>query len=202
MLVVVLGGARSGKSRYAERLAVDAGAPVIYVGTAAATDTEMADRIARHQASRPEGWRTVECGDRLDPSLFGARDRDTVLIDGLGVWAGRVMQSLSPLTGTQNAEATRFAPAAVAATEQPISATLQRLLEWSTARRGRTIVVSEEVGWGLVPPYPLGRLFRDILGRANQALAAQADHVYLVVAGIGVDLKRFETGRPPLEDPS
>ena len=191
MLDLVLGGARSGKSAFAQQLAASARAQVIYVGTAQATDEEMAARIARHQADRPEGWRTVECGDRLDPALLYAADRETVLIDGLGAWLGGTLPVLARLAGVNLATATTIAPAAAAAIEAPIRDAVQRLSAWAGERRGRVIVVSEETGWGIVPASPLSRLFRDVLGRANQHLAAAADHVYLVVAGIPVDLKRL-----------
>lgn len=191
MLVLVLGGARSGKSAFAQRLATESGRRVLYVGTASPSDPEMAARISRHQQDRPEGWRTVEIGEQLEPSMLGASERETVLLDGLGVWVTSAIGAIAPLAGGIAPDARSIPPAAADAIERPIAATVMRFADWARDRPGLTIIVSEEVGWGLVPPYPLGRLFRDILGRANQALAGTAACTYLVVAGIGVDLSRL-----------
>ncbi|HEY7293681.1 MAG TPA: bifunctional adenosylcobinamide kinase/adenosylcobinamide-phosphate guanylyltransferase [Dehalococcoidia bacterium] len=187
-IVLVLGGARSGKSRQAERLALQAGAPVIYVATATAGDEEMAERIARHRAARPPGWSTVEAPYDLDVRLPGAcADGNCVLIDCLSVWLSNEL--LQRLAGHKVDETI---PVDLArACERDLSARVQQLLAWAAQRQGTTIAVSNEVGSGLVPPYPLGRLYRDALGTANQAVAARASAVYLVVAGIAVDLRRL-----------
>ncbi len=187
-LTLVLGGARSGKSRHAERLAAASGREVIYVATAAATDEEMAERIARHRAARPPDWRTIEAALDLDLRLPAeAPDGVCVLIDCLSIWLGNEL--LRRLEGT-GADDT-IAPSLAAAVEREQDERLDRLLGRVARRAGPTIAVSNEVGSGLVPPYPLGRLYRDLLGRANQTVAAAAGAVHLVVAGIAVDLRRL-----------
>ncbi len=154
MITLVLGGARSGKSAVAERLAADTGLPVSYLATGTASDPDMAERIAVHRARRPAGWSTVECGTDLAATL--ALVRGTALVDALGTWLARA-QDFDVDTGE-----------------------LCRALE---ARTNPTIVVSEEVGMGVHPASAAGRRFRDTLGALNQAVAAVADQVLLVVAG-------------------
>jgi adenosyl cobinamide kinase/adenosyl cobinamide phosphate guanylyltransferase len=154
VITLVLGGARSGKSAYAEALAARAGDAVTYLATGASTDPDMAARIARHRLRRPPGWVTIEAGaDLLDvlPRLTG-----TVLIDALGTWLAR-----SP----------GFAVDA------------DRLCAILRGRAGRTIVVSEEVGLGVHPETPAGCAFRDALGDLNRAVAAIAAEAVLIVAG-------------------
>ncbi len=160
MIVLVLGGARSGKSAFAERLATGLPDPVTYVATLeVGDDPELADRVAIHRQRRPAGWPTVEPGAGLPEALSGLRG--TALVDSLGPW----------LTGL------------------PGMATDPVLLCTALTRRaGDTVVVSEEVGLGVHPSSEAGRRFRDQLGTINQAVAAVADRVVLVVAGRGLDL--------------
>lgn len=187
-LTLVLGGARSGKSRHAERLAAGAGRGVVYVATAALSDEEMVERVARHRAARPPRWRTFEAAYDLDLRLPAeAPDSACALIDCLSVWlSNELLRRLEGL-GTDDT----IAPALAAAVERELDERLERLLGWAARRAGPTIVVSNEVGSGVVPPFPLGRLYRDLLGRANQTVAAAASAVHLVVAGIAVDLRRL-----------
>jgi adenosylcobinamide kinase/adenosylcobinamide-phosphate guanylyltransferase len=154
VITLVLGGARSGKSEYAEALAAAAAEPVTYVATGLRTDPDMAARIAAHRARRPAGWATIEAGRDLSEALAGLRG--TVLIDALGTWLARL-------------------PGFAADADALCAALL--------ARAGQTIVVSEEVGMGVHPPAEAGRQFRDALGRLNHAVAAVADEALLVVAG-------------------
>lgn len=179
-LILVLGGARSGKSAYAQRLARELGGDaVLVVATAAAGDEEMAQRIARHQQSRPPRWRTLERPRHIGAALHAELCEATVvLIDCLTLLVSNVM--LTP-------DATATAEVAATAVQAEITALLQ------VCRRNTAtfIVVSNEVGSGLVPDTPLGRLYRDLLGQANQTLAAQAQAVYLMVAGLAVDVKRL-----------
>jgi adenosylcobinamide kinase / adenosylcobinamide-phosphate guanylyltransferase len=164
----VLGGARSGKSSFAERLASECGEPVLYVATATASDQEMQDRIARHRAQRPPAWRTLEIPLDLGPALPGvANDVATVLVEDLTLL-------LSNLTAEDDQRAEARAVDDVNA-----------LLQLPT----HLILVSNEVGMGIVPAFPLGRLFRDALGRLNQAAAAACSEVYLLVAGLPLQLK-------------
>lgn len=171
MITLVLGGTRSGKSAVAERLV--AGAPeVTYVATAAVDpgDADHAARIERHRNRRPDAWTTEECdGPGLAPLL--ERTPGTVLVDSLGTWV------------------TRFA--AVAPGLQDVDALTAAL----RARRGDTVVVSEEVGLSTHAPTEVGRAFADSLGMVNQAVSAVADRVLLVVAGRALELPAV--GDPP-----
>ncbi len=166
--MLVLGGARSGKSVFAERWATTAaaraGTGVTYLATGWAADADMAERIAAHRRRRPSGWSTVEAaGAALVPSL--ARSPGTVLLDALGTW----------LAGHHDF--------AVDAGE---------LCDALRARAGDTVVVSDEVGLGVHPETAVGRRFRDALGELNQAVAAVADRTVLVVAGRAVALGPWE----------
>lgn len=164
----VLGGARSGKSTIAQALAGAAGSPVSVVVTAdldlatAAGDNEMLDRVARHQTDRPSDWTTVEAGHRLVDAVSGLDG--TVLIDCITMWLSALLPERD-----DPAEAER----AVA-----------ELAALVASRSGTTIIVSNEVGQGVVPVEPLGRAFRDLQGRANQTLARACDRAVLVVAGM------------------
>jgi adenosylcobinamide kinase/adenosylcobinamide-phosphate guanylyltransferase len=170
-ITLVLGGARSGKSRYAEDLVTATGAGV-YLATAEAGDGEMAERIARHRARRGAAWQTVEEPLALGRALISASAMaetcgGAVMVDCLTLW-------LSNLMG-----AGRDVDRETAA----VLAVLPRL--------GAPVVfVSNEVGSGIVPATPLGRAFRDEAGRLNQRVAAAADHVVLVVAGLPLVLKQ------------
>lgn len=187
-LTLVLGGARSGKSAFAARLAESFGGEVVYVATAEAGDEEMAARIARHRGERPPRWRTVAAPRDLDRALpRELRAGETALIDCLSVWLSNELLAAVPAADGETV------PAAVAeALERSLLGAVEHLVDEALRREGATVVVSNEVGSGVVPAYPLGRLYRDLLGRANQLVAARAAAVYLVVAGIGVDLRRLE----------
>lgn len=158
MVTLVLGGARSGKSEVAERMAAAAGGPVTYlatyVGPGGAVDADMAARVEAHRRRRPPGWATVEVGAGL-PAALGTVE-GTALVDSLGTW----------VAGHEG----------FAVDTDALCAALGR-------RRGPTVVVSEEVGLGVHPSTESGRLFRDALGSLNMAVAAVADEVVLVVAG-------------------
>lgn len=163
--ILLLGGARSGKSELAERMAAGAGDPVTYVATGRATDADMAARIERHRARRPADWETVEAGEDLPAVLRGLGG--TVLVDALGTW--------------------------VAAADD-MSVDTAGLCEALVAREGKAIVVSDEVGLGVHPSSELGRRFRDALGLVNTAVAAVADEAWLVVAGRVLPLGQWEPG--------
>jgi len=161
-MILILGGARSGKSAMAVRLAAGQGAPVVFLATAEAGDEEMAERIARHRRERPGGWRTIEEPLHLTEAIQAIGDDDCLVIDCLTLWTATALDRL----GAEEAEA-RAAAAARAA----------------SARAGLTVAVTNEVGLGLVPDNPLGRTYRDLLGRVNAAWAAAADRAFLLVAG-------------------
>lgn len=165
-LTFLLGGARSGKSRHAEKLATALPAPWTYIATAQAYDDEMAERIALHRARRGEGWSTVDAPLDLADALRSAPDGRPVLVDCLTLWLSNHM-----LAGHD--------PGA-------LSAELDDVL---SAPRGPWFVVSNEVGLGIVPDNALGRRFRDVQGRLNQSVAAVADRVLFMVAGIPMQVK-------------
>jgi adenosyl cobinamide kinase/adenosyl cobinamide phosphate guanylyltransferase len=170
---LVLGGARSGKSAFAESLAApaDGAGPVRYLATARPVDAEMAERIRRHRARRPPAWEVVEVEGDLAGALTGRASGmvppadGTVLVDGLALWLATLLEGAEDPMG-------------------PVEAALKAL-----EAAPRWIVVSEEVGGGLVPTNALGRRFRDLAGEVNQRVAAISDTVYLVTAGIPQKIK-------------
>ncbi len=171
-LVLIMGGARSGKSSFAQRLAKIVGGKVIFVATAQAGDDEMAERIARHKASRPATWHTVE--EPLELASVLQRETtstDVVIIDCLTLWLNNLLLKEG------------------SASETEVLEQVDRLLDVYEKGSSSYIIVSGEVGLGLVPPYPLGRLYRDILGWMNQKVARRADKVFLMIAGIPLELK-------------
>lgn len=179
-LTLILGGARSGKSTYAERLAAAHGGRVTYLATAQAFDEEMAARIAKHQSERPAAWRTAECP--LDPAAAmraHAGDTDCYLLDCLTL----LVSNLLLVDETTAEDRIRSATDALLAAYRETGADL--------------ILVSNEVGLGLVPEYPLGRAYRDALGRVNQRLAAEADRVYFLIAGLPVEVKALAGALQP-----
>ena len=177
---LILGGARSGKSREAERRAADSGLAVTVIATAEALDAEMAARIRRHQDDRPAGWRTVEAPLALADTLRAEAAADRcLLVDCLTLWVANLL-----------ADADRLPPGA-SADELPLfRRERDALLAALPTLPGRVIFVANEVGLGLVPDTPLGRLFRDEAGRLNQAVAALCSRVVLVAAGLPLVLKQ------------
>jgi adenosylcobinamide kinase / adenosylcobinamide-phosphate guanylyltransferase len=187
-LILILGGARSGKSTFAERLALKSGKSVAFIATATAGDEEMRARIARHQAERPQGWHTLE--EPLD--LAGAVQRasargDVLLLDCLTLWTSNWLLQQHDFTQDEQPAINPFLGESAL---KEVEAMLQVLR--SLPSRQTLIAISNEVGLGLVPAYPLGRVYRDTLGYVNQRLARAAERVYLMVASIAVDLKRFQ----------
>ena len=163
-LTLVLGGARSGKSRYAESLMAALPPPWIYLATAEARDAEMAERIAAHRTRRGTGWRTVE--EPHDVASVLAADKGAILIDCMTLWLSNRMLAGADMD------------AEIAALEAALDGHL-----WPA------VLVSNEVGFGIVPCNELARRFRDLQGRLNQRLAARADRVVLVVAGLPMVVK-------------
>lgn len=189
---LILGGARSGKSDWAERLAfrqaAGSGRPVLFLATATAGDAEMADRIAAHRAARPAAWRTVEEPADLAAAVRDhARAGEIVLIDCLTLWvSNRLLGRLGA-----DADLDALPGSAWTAIEAELLDAAADLLATARQRDLSLILVSNEVGLGLVPPTPLGRRYRDALGRVNRLAAAAADPVILMVAGLPVDLRRL-----------
>jgi adenosylcobinamide kinase/adenosylcobinamide-phosphate guanylyltransferase len=175
MFTLVLGGARSGKSRYAQSLCEAAGA-VVFIATARTDggDDEMRARITRHRADRPAAWRTVEEPLELERVLEQAEPAEaTILVDCVTVWLANLAWEYRD-SSPDDAERAAFARVAAFA----------RL-----ARSRRVVAVSNEVGSGIVPEHPIGRSFRDLQGLANQLLAREAERVVLMVAGLPLLLK-------------
>ncbi len=168
-VALVVGGARSGKSRYAVELASRFPPPRLYLATAEAGDEEMAARIAQHRRERGEGWDTVEAPLDLAGAIHGAQGRcQVILADCLTLWLSNWL-----IRGDR--------PALERACDELTSAVSQTATP--------LILVSNEVGWGIVPDNPLAREFRDQAGRLHQHLAAAADLVVLLVAGLPLTLK-------------
>ena len=176
-VILITGGARSGKSRHAQRRAAGlGGGAVTFVATARPSDDEMAARIERHREERPAAWTTVEAP--LDAgAAVRAADTDVVLLDCLTLLASNA-----------------FVPAAQEEGAIALRARMDALLAAADARAGTLIVVTNEIGLGIVPSTPLGRWFRDALGRANQRLAERADEVVLMVSGIPVRIRPGAVG--------
>jgi adenosylcobinamide kinase/adenosylcobinamide-phosphate guanylyltransferase len=181
-LILVLGGVRSGKSRFARQRAQERGGRVVFLATAEpGDDPEMQARIARHRAERPPEWETWERPYDAHLAVGEAAPQvDVILLDCLTVWVGNLLGRDGVAEPRWEEWMDRQA--------QVEEAVEQLLKGW---RRGRAslIVVSNEVGLGVVPPYPLGRVFRDVLGSAHQRLAAEATEVYFLIAGLAQRLK-------------
>ena len=168
-LILVGGGARSGKSRFALARAQALGPRRLFIATAERSDDEMRDRIARHRAERGDRFDTLEEPRALPEALAGARDHDVILVDCLTIWISNLLVGGAPAEVVQDRVAA-------------LQAALAR-------RRSHVVIVSNEVGMGLVPETPLGRVFRDLTGLAHQRLAAVADELYLAATGVLLRLR-------------
>jgi len=174
-ITLILGGTRSGKSSFAQKLAEESENQLVYIATAEAFDQEMAERIKRHQHDRGPDWQTIE-ESRDIAATIAARSSPqvTILVDCLTIWLSNLM-----LTDTD------------------IEAASEKLIDALKAAPGSVILVSNEVGSGIVPESPLGRKFRDEAGRMNQRVAAVSNNVALIVAGLPLWLKSSQAeGRP------
>ncbi len=171
-LVVVLGGTRSGKSRFGRDRAgaLAAGGPVVYVATALPGDPELDERIRRHRGDRPAQWDTIEAGHDLTAAIRGVAAGTTILLDGLTLWASLALAD---------------DPSAVDAVLDGVFADVLAAI---ADHDGPVVVVSDEIGLGLVPLDPLGRAFRDLLGIAHQRLVARSDEAWFMVAGRAMPL--------------
>jgi adenosylcobinamide kinase / adenosylcobinamide-phosphate guanylyltransferase len=190
-LVFITGGARSGKSAFAERLALAHHGPVAYIPTAAITDGEMARRVALHQQRRPADWVTVEAEGNLAAAITRAAiSASCLVVDCLTVYLARLLPPDLPVESAVSADV-------LADLDARLDGELEGILRACRESGRDVVVVSNEVGAGLVPPYPSGRLFRDMVGRANRRLATAADDAYVVVAGCPLDLKALHATRLP-----
>jgi adenosylcobinamide kinase/adenosylcobinamide-phosphate guanylyltransferase len=177
---LILGGARSGKTRYAielaQSLASARGQNVTYVATAQAFDEEMEHRITLHKAERPAPWATLEAPQRLAEALAAQGARSILVIDCITLWlSNALLRDFNDTAPTAPLETWELERAA--------------LLQWLNEFRGDVLLVSNEVGAGIVPLAPVSRRFQDEQGRINQALAASCERVTLVVAGIPMPIK-------------
>jgi adenosylcobinamide kinase / adenosylcobinamide-phosphate guanylyltransferase len=165
--LLVLGGARSGKSAYAEQVVAESGLERLYIATSRAGDAEMEARIAHHRARRGSAWRVLEEPDALESALAEhANAARAILVDCLTLWLSNLLLANADLTGRT-----------------------ERLCRTLRTSPGLAVLVSNEVGMGLVPDNRLGRDFRDAQGRLNQAVAGEADKVAFVAAGLPLYLK-------------
>jgi adenosylcobinamide kinase / adenosylcobinamide-phosphate guanylyltransferase len=176
-LVLILGGARSGKSSYAQSLAEATGKPVTFIATAEALDDEMSARIQKHRAERPATWETLEIQFDIASQLHRVKSK-VVLLDCITLLISNLLMQF---VKDERVDEAPF----MAAVQQEINELVRRLRvgeqDW--------ILISNEVGLGLVPAYQMGRVYRDAIGWANQRLAREADNVIFMVAGIPMTIK-------------
>ncbi len=170
-LIFVTGGTRSGKSNFAQNFARSKKGRTVFIATAEALDDEMGQRIASHRQARPSGWDTVEEPRHLGQAVKKcAGTYDILLIDCLTLWISNLLTNHS-------------------LSEAEIALEVKSLIQSCKTEGSTVIIVSNEVGMGIVPVDRLTRLYRDIVGRANQEIASEADEVYLVVSGISMKIK-------------
>jgi adenosylcobinamide kinase/adenosylcobinamide-phosphate guanylyltransferase len=183
----VTGGARSGKSRFAERLASSSGLDVVYIATMEPLDDELRERVAHHRAARPATWRTVEAPRDPGAALSAADSSACVLLDCLSLWVtNRLLDRGDEPSWAQLLQL-----------EASLEQELAVLLRCAGERAGPTILVTNEVGAGVVPETLLGRAFRDVLGRVNQQAAAAASRAWLLVSGRALELPSGDVESPP-----
>lgn len=175
-IALVTGGCRSGKSDYAQRLAESLPPPRLYVATCPVIDDEMAMRIERHRQSRRQrDWQTVEEPIDLEGVFRTHTRHNAILVDCVTLWINNLMYEAER-------DQRRIS-------EEQIAETIELAIDAATAVQGDVIFVTNEVGWGVVPDNPQARRYRDLIGRANQVLAARAESVTLVCCGIPLQLK-------------
>jgi adenosylcobinamide kinase / adenosylcobinamide-phosphate guanylyltransferase len=175
--ILLTGGARSGKSKMAQELATKAGGQVLFVATAEAGDDEMRQRIEMHRKSRPKDWKTLETvihiGNEITKNISGVK---IVIVDCITLLISNILQQYD-----ENTDAVLL--------EKSVTAEIDELLNCISRSRADFIIVTNEVGMGIVPGDKVSRLYRDLLGKANQMLAENVDEVYLMVAGIPIQIK-------------
>lgn len=172
-IIFVLGGTRSGKSRYAVKLAKNFNKKVAFIATCVSPDAQMKRRIRLHQISRPKQWKLIEEGNVIGSALTGLQNKyEIVLIDCLGLWISNLL--------------------AARLKNKEIERSIEKLIDTISKVKFTTILVSNEVGSGMIPINPLGRRFQDLLGLANQRIAKNANKVILMQAGIPITIKGGE----------
>ena len=178
---LITGGARSGKSSFAELLAAHAKRPVIYIATAQIRDEEMALRVKKHQQQRPSTWRLIEEPRNIRDTLIQLKDEDVIiLLDCVTLWLTNLLLA-GNLKNDDDLSNNKLEP--------QILDIVKDVAQLARDIKPQVIFVSNEVGQGIVPEYPLARAYRDLAGRSNQILAHSADQVYMVVAGIPMEIK-------------
>ncbi len=181
---LILGGARSGKSSFAEKIAENLGKKVVvYLATAQALDQEMEERIKHHQNQRPKDWKTVEEPIEVNKVLESIEKGKTVLMDCLTLYISNMILKKEELNDDENNLQQKVD------IEKEIIEEIKKIITTAQSKDLNLIIVSNEVGQGVVPNNELGRLFRDIAGRANQFTADKVDKVFLTVAGFPLDIK-------------
>jgi len=184
---LILGGARSGKSSFAQSMAKRLGEKVLFVATGEPLDEEMALRIKEHKRIRPKSWRTLEIAINVGQKLKGQiKDADVVLLDCLTLLVSNILTKEGEAPSRHCEERS---DEAISEAEKQVMSEMEDLIECIGKHEGTFIVVSNEVGLGLVPENKLGRVYRDLLGKANQLLAQHASEVYFMVSGIPVKIK-------------
>ncbi len=182
--ILITGGARSGKSRFAEKMAAEQGEKVVYIATAIAFDEGMKDRIKKHQQDRPQIWKTIE---RYKD--FNALKEDRAFIESDCILLDCVTLMVTNLMLESNLDFDNCSMEDIDVLEQGIFKEIEILLDITAHHHKDAIIVTNEVGMGLVPAYRMGNIFRDIAGRVNQYIAGRADEVYLTVSGIEMKIK-------------
>ena len=179
--ILLTGGARSGKSHYAQEMAVKSGKKTLFVATAEAGDDEMRQRIAAHKASRPPAWETLEASVDVGEAIIKSKTQaEIIIVDCITLLVTNVFcKHADYTTGIVHA----------AAAEKEVTYEIEGLLRCMNRLEKTYILVTNEVGMGLVPANPIDRLYRDLLGKANRMLAEKADEVYLMVAGMPLKVK-------------
>jgi adenosylcobinamide kinase / adenosylcobinamide-phosphate guanylyltransferase len=184
-IILLLGGARSGKSRFAQEYAWRNGGKVFFVATATAGDEDMRLRIAKHKKDRPSQWRTLEATTEIGTEIeASAGDAELIIIDCITMLVNNIFSRY---------DEKQFDTISNTTLEKEVITEIEQLQKCLKKVDASFLIISNEVGLGLVPDNRMGRLYRDILGRANQMLAQTADEVYLLVAGIPMRVKPNET---------
>ena len=183
-LILVTGGARSGKSIYAEKLAEKLSHKVVYLATAVALDFETKQRIKDHQAARPVSWTTLEESKEVSKVLDKVPEgTEVLLLDCITFWITNLLMERLGKEEIQGEEVKRLERELIKESEGLADKLDQKKQDF------HIIVVTNELGMGLVPEYPLGRIFRDVVGKANQMIARAADEVYFLVSGVPLKIK-------------
>jgi adenosylcobinamide kinase/adenosylcobinamide-phosphate guanylyltransferase len=176
--ILIIGGARSGKSRLAQELALESGGDILFVATAEAGDEEMKQRIEKHRKARPSAWVTLEAtthiGSQITKNIGSAK---TVVIDCITLLLNNIFQQFDEAADEN-------------LIEEAVLTEIKELIDCQEHVAASFIIVSNEIGLGIVPADRISRLYRDFLGRANQMLAEHADEVYMLLAGIPVPIKK------------